>query len=108
MNHLRWDGHSLLVEYLQQLTQICRCVHFASNTSVQLVPLLCSIGFKLIWGLGRPGENFNVVLSEELYGVMCCMGCGIVVLKYTAIQRLMSEIKQQKKICVSVFEQYMF
>ena len=38
----------------------------------------------------------------------CCMGSGVVVLEYSAIQRLMHEIKQKKKICPSFFEHYIF
>ena len=38
-------------------------------------------------------------------GAACCMGSGIVVLKYSAIQRVMGEIKHTK-ICVSFFEHY--
>ena len=39
-------------------------------------------------------ENLDAVVGEELCGVACCMGSGIVVLKYSAIQCLMLEIKQ--------------
>ena len=57
-------------------------------------------------GHGRPGENLDVVVGEELCDMACCMGSGIVVLKYSAIQRLMPEIKQKKKMCVYIFEWY--
>ena len=40
----------------------------------------------------------DVVVSEELCGVAYCMGSGIVVLKYSAIQRMMLEIKQHKNV----------
>ena len=36
----------------------------------------------------------DAVVGEELYGVVCRMGSGIVVLKYSAIQQLMLETKQ--------------
>ena len=39
----------------------------------------------------------DFVVGEELFGVVCCMGSGIVMLKYGAKQHLMSEMKQQKK-----------
>ena len=35
-----------------------------------------------------------------------CMGSGVVVLKYSAIERLMLEIKQEKKKSLSISEQY--
>ena len=57
---------------------------------------MCLLGFKS-GGEGRPGENLDVVFGEELCGVACCMGSGIVVLKYSAIQRLRPEIKQQQQ-----------
>ena len=38
VNHLRWDGHPLVLECLKQLTHICGGVHSTSNTSLQLVP----------------------------------------------------------------------
>ena len=40
------------------------------------------------------GRILDVVVGEELCGVACCLGSGIVVLKYSAIQRLKREIKQ--------------
>ena len=43
----------------------------------------------------------DAVVGEELYGVVCRMGSGIVVLKYSAIQRLMPEIKEKK--CALLF-----
>ena len=46
---------------------------------------------------GRPGENLNVVVGKALCGMACCMGSGIVVLKYSAIQRLMPKLKQQQQ-----------
>ena len=48
----------------------------------------------------------DVVVGEEPCGVAFCMGFGIVVLKYGAIQRLMPKIKQKKKKEVSIFEQH--
>ena len=47
----------------------------------------------------------DVVVGEELCGVACCMESGVVVLQYSALQRLMPEIKPQKK-CFSIFKQY--
>ena len=85
MNHLRWDGHPLLLESLKQLTHICRGVHSASNASLQLVAS--------VW----PGGNLDVAVGEELCDVACCMGSGTVVLKYSDIQRLIPEIKRQEK-----------
>ena len=35
-----------------------------------------------------------------------CMGSGVVVLKYSAIERLMLEIKQEKKKSLSISEHY--
>ena len=35
----------------------------------------------------------DVDVGKELCGVACCMGSGIVTLNYSAIQRLMGEIK---------------
>ena len=55
---------------------------------------------KLQWyGHGR-------VVGKDLRGVACCMGSGIVVLKYSAKQRLMCEIKQKKKIKRILFKNY--
>ena len=34
----------------------------------------------------------------ELFDVACCMGSGIAMLKYSAIRRLMCEIKQPKNV----------
>ena len=51
------------------------------------------------------GENLDVPVGEELCGAACSVGSGIVVLKYSAIQCLMFEIKQhrhQQKIRVSL------
>ena len=42
----------------------------------------------------------DAVVGEELYGVVCRMGSGIVVLKYSAIQRLMREIQSCVCVCV--------
>ena len=36
------------------------------------------------------------VVGEELCGVACCRGSGIVVWTYSPIQHLMREIKEQK------------
>ena len=41
-------------------------------------------------------ENLDIVVHEELCGVACCMGSGIVVLKYSVIC-FMPEIKWQNK-----------
>ena len=46
--------------------------------------------------------NLDVVVSEELCAVAWCVGSGVIVLKYNAIQRLIGEIKQKKS--VSMFE----
>ena len=40
------------------------------------------------------GGILDIVVGEELCGVACCMGSGIVMLQYSAIQHLMSEIQQ--------------
>ena len=48
----------------------------------------------------------DVVGGEELRGMAYCIESGFDVLKYSAKQRLMSEIKQQN-ISASIFEQYM-
>ena len=76
---------------------VCWGVHFAPSTSSNLSEM-CSIGFKLISGHGGPGQNLDDVVGEELCGVACCVGLGAFVLKYSAIQRLMPEIKQQKSL----------
>ena len=52
--------------------------------------------------LGRPEDNLDFVVGEELFGVVCCMGSGIVALKCSAIQLLMLEIQQQKKYGLSL------
>ena len=71
----------------------CKGDHAASNTSLQFVPVV--FVWASVWGHGRPGENKDDV-GEELCGVECCMGSDTVVLKYSAIQRLMHETKQKK------------
>ena len=38
----------------------------------------------------------NILVSEELCGVVCSKGSGTVVLKYNAVH-LMPELKQKKK-----------
>ena len=43
------------------------------------------------------GRILDVVVGEELCGVACCMGSGIVVLKYSAIQRFMAEMEKPNK-----------
>lgn len=50
------------------------------------------------WDIGDQGESLDVVVEEELCGDLCCMGLGIVMLNYSAIQRLMHE-RNSKKIC---------
>ena len=40
----------------------------------------------------------DIDVGKELCGVACCMGSGIVTLKYSAIQRLMGEIKQRENM----------
>ena len=67
----------------------------AGNTSLQLVPSV--FGFKSgdIEGQGR---ILDVVVGEDLCGIACSIGSGIVVLKYSAIQRMMLEIKQHKNV----------
>ena len=95
VNHWRRDGHPLQLECLKQLTLICRCVHSASTSSLQLLPSV--LIWVQVWGQGRPGKNLGVVVGEEMCGIVCCMGSGIVALKCSAIQLLMLEIQQQKK-----------
>ena len=46
---------------------------------------------------GRLEENLDVVVGKALCGMACCIGSGIVVLKYNAIQRLMPKLKQQQQ-----------
>ena len=67
---------------------------------------ICSIGFKLIWGHGRPGENLDVVVQEELCGVAYCMGSGIVVLKYNIISHLIMNKTEKKNVslCLNSME----
>ena len=43
------------------------------------------------------GRSLVVVVGWEMRGVGCCVRSGVVVLNYSAIQRLMREIKQQSK-----------
>ena len=105
VKHLRWDGHLLLLECLKQLKHICRGVHSASNTSLQLVPSV--FGFKS-GDIESQGELSNVVVGEEPCGVACCVGFGIVMLKCSAMQRMVREIKLQKNnnktfFCVCFF-----
>ena len=38
VNHLRWDGHPLLLECLRQLTHICMRARSNWNTSLQVAP----------------------------------------------------------------------
>ena len=82
MNHLRCNGHPFLLVCLEQLSNICRGVHSALNMSVQLVPN--AFDWVKIWWHGRPGKSLNDVVGEELYGVVCCIGSGVVMLKYSA------------------------
>ena len=56
---------------------------------------MCLFGVKSA-DMESQGRVSDVVVGEELCGVACCMGSGIVVWTYSAIQRLMLEIKQQK------------
>ena len=95
VDHLRWDGHPPLLEGQNN-----------SRTSAGAFPLpgtrlsnsfqVCLFGFQSgdMEGQGRILDV--VVVGEELCGVACCMGSGIVVLKNSATQCLMPEIKQQK------------
>ena len=57
---------------------------------------MCSTGFKY-GGHGRPGEKLDIVVGDEVCDEACCMGSGIVVLKYNAVQLLMPEIYIKKK-----------
>ena len=67
VNHLCEDGHPPLLEYLRQLTHICRGVQSASNKSLQLVPSL--FVWVTVWGHGRPGENCGRCCWQ---GILCC------------------------------------
>ena len=62
--------------------------------NLQLVPSV--FVWVEVWGHRKPEENLDVVVGEELCDVVCCMGSGVVVLKYSVIQLLMPEMKQQK------------
>ena len=76
VNHLRWDGHPLLLECLKQLRHICRDVHPAPNASLQLVESV--FVWVNVWGQGQPGENFGRCCWRGTGGAACCMGSGIV------------------------------
>ena len=65
-----------------------------------------SIECKLIWGHWRAGENLDDVVSEELHDLACCIKSDVFVLKYSAIQRLTPEIKQQKNMRFYVWTVY--
>ena len=56
---------------------------------------MCLFGFKT-GDMDGQGRVLGVVVGEKLFGLACCMGSGIVMMKYSAIQRLMREIRQQK------------
>ena len=44
------------------------------------------------------GRIYDDVVGEELVGVVCCMGSGLIVLKFSAIQHLVRKIKPPKKL----------
>ena len=58
---------------------------------------MCLLGFKSV-DMEDQERTLGVVVGKELCGVACYMGSGIVVLKYSAIQHLMLEIKQKKNV----------
>ena len=58
---------------------------------------MCSFGFKS-GNMESQGRILDVVVGEKLCGVACCMGSGIIVLKDSAIQRLMALNKTAKNV----------
>ena len=52
------------------------------------------------------GRILNVVVGEELCGVACCMGSGIVVLEAFCHTIDARNLTAKTKICVSFFEHY--
>ena len=58
---------------------------------------MCLFGLKSGDMDGQGGRSLDVVVGEEQCGVECCRGSGVVLLKYSAVQRLMPETKQQKE-----------
>ena len=74
--HAHLQGRSLCLEHVSPVRSKCVC-----------------LGLRF-WTWKARGEFFDVLVDEGLCGVACCMGSGIVVLKYSAIQQLMLETKQ--------------
>ena len=75
VNHLCWYSHSLLLESLKQLAHICRGIHSALNTSLQLTPSAFVLGLSL--GTGKAWKGFwccwwGTVWCGVLHGVWWC------------------------------------
>ena len=108
VNRLRWDGHAPLLECPKQLAYIFSGLLTLPRPHLSNSFLGCLFGFESADMEGQ-GRMLDVVVGEERCGVTCCKGSVMVVLKYSAIQRLTPEIKQQQQQqqkCVSIFEQY--
>ena len=83
-------------------TQSCLSARNNSRTFAGAFPLprtllsnsfqVCLSGFKS-GDMEGQGRLLDVVVGEELCGVECCMGSGVVVLKYSAIQRFVAAEK---------------
>ena len=67
---------------------------------------MCLFGFKS-GDMEGQGRIFDIIIGEVLCDVAWCLGSGIVMLKYSAIQHL-THTKKTAKICVSVFEHLCF
>ena len=71
---------------------------------------MCSVGFQSGWGAGgrgghgRPGKSLHIAVGDELCGVACCMGSGVVKLKYSAVQSLNARNKPANKYPFLFFE----
>ena len=74
------------------LQERSRCPRTRLSNSFQV----CLFGFKS-GDMEAQGRRFNVV-GEEMCSGACYMGSDIVVSKYSAIQRLMREIKLQNNM----------
>ena len=80
VNHLRWDGHPLLLECLNQLSCTFVGAFILPRTRLSNSFQVCLFGFKSRDMEGQ-GRILDIVVGVELCGVACCMRSGIVELK---------------------------
>ena len=68
---------------------------------------VCLFGFKS-GDMEGQGRIFDIIIGEELCDVAWCLGSGIVMLKYSAIQHLTHKKTQQNYVCFCFWTLYFF